>query len=241
MQNIKLTLQYDGSTYYGSQIQPHYTTVHGILDQVLKKININTILNFSGRTDSKVHAFKQIVSCKIPLFWSDIQKLKDVLNKMLPNSIYIRSIIKVDDNFHARFSAKQREYRYLISTKPLTTFNANYLGYYKSIDELKINQALKLLKGTYDFKYFSKTGSEPKSTIRTIYDIKLYQYKDIYILKFCANSYLRSQIRILVDFIMKISQGILTFDDLKSQLLCKKKTSSTLASPSGLYLSKIKY
>ena len=241
MQNIKLTLQYDGSSFYGSQIQPNYITVHGVLDEVLRKINIDTILNFSGRTDSKVHAFRQVVSCKIPLFWSDIKKLKDTLNKMLPSSIYIRSIVKVDDDFHARFSAKKREYRYLISKKPLNSFNANYLSYYKIIDEIKINQALELLKGTYDFKYFSKTGSDPKSTIRVIYDIKLYQYKDIYILKFCANSYLRSQIRMLVDFIMKISQDSLTIEDLKLQLNCKKKISTTLASPSGLYLSKIKY
>ncbi len=241
MLNIKITLQYDGSSFYGSQIQPNKTTVHGILNKVLKKINIDTILNFSGRTDSGVHAFRQVVSCNIPLFWSDLKKLQITLNRMLPNSIYIRSIYKVDDSFHARFSAKQREYRYLISTKRLTPFNSRYLSYYPNIDEKKIKQVLKTLTGTYDFKYFSKTGSDPKSTIRIIYNIKLYKFRDIYILKFCANSYLRSQIRMLVDFIMQISNGDLTIDDLVLQLNCKKKISTLLAPPNGLYLSKINY
>ena len=93
----------------------------------------------------------------------------------------------------------------------------------------------------HDFEYFSKKGSEPVSTIREIYDIKLYQHKEIYVLQFKANSYLRSQIRMMVDFMMKISSGKLTLDDLKKQLNKEKLVSWTLASPKGLYLSKISY
>jgi len=238
---IKFTISYDGSLFYGSQIQPKYITVQSKIEESLKLLNIDTSLEFSGRTDRGVHAFGQVISCIIPEFWADLEKLQITLNKMLPNSIVVRKITFVNENFHARFSAKTREYRYLISTKSLTSFNQNYLGYYKDINIEKIEKAIELFKGIHDFEYFSKTGSEPASTIREIYDIKFYKYKDVYILRFKANSYLRSQIRMMVDFIMKISSGKFTLDDLKKQLDKKKLISWSLASPNGLYLSKISY
>jgi tRNA pseudouridine38-40 synthase len=238
---IRLTISYDGSAYNGSQIQPDCTTVESKLQETLKLINIHTTLEFSGRTDKNVHAFAQVVSFCIPNFWQDLYKLRTTLNKMLPSSIYVRNIKSVKDDFHARFSAVKREYRYLISTKSLTPFNSKYLGYYKIINEEKINKAIKLFIGVHNFEYFSKKGSEPKSTIREIYDIKFYKYRDIYVLKFSANSYLRSQIRMMVDFIMKISQEKATLEELKTQLNNKTKVSWTLASGSGLYLSRIYY
>lgn len=238
---VKITIAYDGTNYYGSQIQPDFITIHSKLLEVLNIINITTTLDFSGRTDKGVHAFKQVVSCNIPPYWKDLNKLKEVLNKQLPNSIQVRNIKVVQKDFHARFSAKKREYRYLISKKPLTPFNSNYISYYKEIDTLKINEAIKLFIGIHDFEYFSKKGSDPISTIREIYDIKFYKHKDIYILKFKANSYLRSQIRMMVDFIMKVSSGKLSLNELKQQLQRKKLISWTLAPSNGLYLSKIHY
>ena len=238
---IKLTISYDGSEFYGSAIQPDKITVHSKLLEALKIINIDTKIDMSGRTDKDVHAFRQVVSCDIPSHWDDLKKLKKVLNKLLPNSIFIRDIKNADDDFHARFSAKKREYRYLFTNKSLTPFNSKYISYYKDIDEKKINEAIKFLIGRHDFEYFSKTGSEPASTIREIYKIRLYRYNDIYVLNFQANSYLRSQIRMMVDFIMKISNGKLTKEDLVKQLNKEKLISWTLAEPYGLYLSKIIY
>ncbi len=238
---IKFTVSYDGSLYYGSQIQPNHVTIQSKVEEVFKLLNIDTSLEFSGRTDRGVHAFRQVISCVLPDFWSDLVKFKMALNKMLPNSIYVRNVSYVNDDFHARFSAKKREYRYIVTTKELTPFNQNYVEYYESINVEKIRDALKILKGVHDFEYFSKTGSEPASTVREIYDIKFYKYKELYIFRFKANSYLRSQIRMMVDFIMKISSGKLTIEDLKKQLNKEKLISWTLASPNGLYLSKISY
>jgi tRNA pseudouridine38-40 synthase len=136
---------------------------------------------------------------------------------------------------------KKREYRYLFTDKILTPFNAKFVTYHKDINEDKINEAIKYFIGRHDFEYFSKNGSEPVSTIREIYDIRLYKYNGIYILKFKANSYLRSQIRMMVDFILKISSGKLSCEDLKKQLNKEKLISWTLAEPYGLYLSRINY
>jgi len=238
---IKITLCYDGTMFNGSQIQPDFPTIQSKLTEVLNLVNINTVLDFSGRTDKGVHAFKQVVSCNIPVFWKDLTKLQEVLNKQLPTSIQIRNIQKVNDSFHARFSAKKREYRYLISRKKLTPFNANYISYYQNINEERINNAIQLFVGVHDFEYFSKKGSDPHSTVREIYDITFYKHKDIFVLNFKANSYLRSQIRMIVDFIMKVSNGKLTLDDLQEQLERKRLISWTLAPSNGLYLSKIHY
>lgn len=238
---LKLTISYDGSSFFGSQIQPNKITIQSVLNEVFLKLNIDTKFEFSGRTDKGVHAFRQVVSCDIPSFWSDTKKLKKALKKMLPLSISIRKVQIVDNSFHARFSAKSREYRYLIAKKPTTPFNSKYLSYYENIQKDKIKEALKYFVGVNDFEYFSKKGSEPLSTIREIYSIDFYEYKEVYVLRFKANSYLRSQIRMMVDFILKISSGKLTTEDLKTQLNKKELISWTLANPSGLYLSKINY
>jgi tRNA pseudouridine38-40 synthase len=238
---IKITLSYDGTMFNGSQIQPDFPTIHSKLLEVLTLINIKTTLNFSGRTDKGVHAFKQVVSCDVPTYWKDIQKLQEVLNRQLPHSIQIRNIQKENDDFHARFSAKKREYRYLITSKKLSPFTSNYITYYDKINIKKIDEACKLFIGIHDFELFSKKGSDPHSTVREIFAINFYKYKDIYILNFKANSYLRSQIRMIVDFIMKISSGKLGLTDLKEQLNKKKLISWTLAPSNGLYLSKIHY
>jgi len=241
MQNIKLILAYDGSMFQGSATQKTKNTVQDKLQECFEILNIDQKLNLSGRTDKNVHATKQVASIKIPNYWKDISKLKSKLNQLLPNAIHIRYIQKITDDFHARFSAKKREYRYLLSKYPTTVFNDKYLYYHPNLDIEEIKLALPHLIGVYDFEYFSKKGSEPKSTIREIFDIKLYSYKDIYVLKFCANSYLRSQIRMIVSFLLKISDKKLTITDLKNQLLKKEQLSWTVAPSNGLYLSKIFY
>jgi len=238
---IKIIFSYDGSKFYGSATQSHKNTVQDKFEDVLKIIGINSTLILSGRTDKNVHAMGQVSSLKIPYFWKDLSKLKITLTKHLPSSIRIKDIQQVSDDFHARFDAKKRIYRYMISKKPLNAFNANYLHYYNNIDINKIQEAIKLFKGIHNFEYFSKKGSDPKSTIREIYYIKFYQYKDFYIFTFKGNSYLRSQIRMMVSFLLKISDGKLTIEDLKNQLKKKELVSWTLAPSNGLYLSQVIY
>jgi tRNA pseudouridine38-40 synthase len=205
--NIKLTLAYDGSKFNGSAIQPKKITVQGELEKALKVLGIETKTVFSGRTDKDVHSTNQVVSFEVPPFWENLHKLKSTLDKILGSFIQIKNITQVPNDFHARFSAKKREYRYIISKKETTPFSVNYLYHHKNIDLPLIQKASKLFLGVHDFAYFSKIGSEPKSTVREIYGIKIYSYKDLIVFKFCANSYLRSQIRLMVAFLLKISDG----------------------------------
>ena len=240
--NLKFVISYDGSLYQGSQKQPNGQTVEDKLLKAFKRVNIDTNIVLSGRTDKEVHATGQVFNCIIPEHWSDLQKLKEVVNRNLPSSIKILKISKVSDEFHSRFHARKRVYRYLISTKPTTPFSDKFITHIKNeIDEELMKKAIKEYIGIFDFKYFHKTGSDKDITIREIFDTSFYKYKDIYVFRFEANSYLRSQIRLMVGFLLAINENKLTVEDLRKQLRLEKNIFKTPAKANGLYLAKIKY
>lgn len=239
--NLKFVISYDGSLYQGSQKQPNGQTVEDKLLKAFKRINIETSIVLSGRTDKEVHATGQVFNCIVPDFWEDFSKLKEVLNRNLPTSIKILKISKVKDDFHSRFHAKKRVYRYLITSKPTTPFNDKFITYVENINEEILKVAIKEFIGIYDFKYFHKTGSDKELTVREIFDASFYKYKDIYVFKFTANSYLRSQIRLMVGFLLAINNNKQTIENLKEQLRLKKHIFKTPAVANGLYLAKIKY
>jgi tRNA pseudouridine38-40 synthase len=239
--NLKFVVAYDGSLFQGSQKQPNGLTVEDKLLKAFKRINIETNIVLSGRTDKEVHATGQVFNCLIPDYWTDFSKLKEVLNRNLPTSIKILKISKVNDDFHSRFHAKKRDYRYIITSKETTPFNDKFVTYVENVDEEILKVAIKEFIGIYDFKYFHKTGSDKEITTREIYDAVFYKYKEIYVFKFTANSYLRSQIRLMVGFLLAINDKKQTIENLKDQLRLKKHIFKTPAKANGLYLAKIKY
>ncbi|MFA9238511.1 MAG: tRNA pseudouridine(38-40) synthase TruA [Candidatus Paceibacteria bacterium] len=239
--NLKFVITYDGSCYQGSQKQPNGLTVEDKLLKAFKKINIETNIVLSGRTDKEVHATGQVFNCLVPDYWIDFFKLKEVLNKNLPSSIKISNISKVADDFHSRFHAKKRVYRYLITSKPTNPFNDKFITYVENINEELLKLAIKEFIGIYDFRYFHKTGSDKDITIREVFDAVFYKYKDIYVFKFTANSYLRSQIRLMVGFLLAINDNKQSIENLKKQLRLEGHFFKLPAKANGLYLAKIKY
>ncbi len=239
--NLKFVITYDGSCYQGSQKQPNGLTVEDKLLKAFKKINIETNIVLSGRTDKEVHATGQVFNCIVPDYWIDFFKLKEVLNKNLPSSIKISNISKVADDFHSRFHAKKRVYRYLITSKPTNPFNDKFITYVENINEELLKLAIKEFIGIYDFRYFHKTGSDKDITIREVFDAVFYKYKDIYVFKFTANSYLRSQIRLMVGFLLAINDNKQSIENLKKQLRLEGHFFKLPAKANGLYLAKIKY
>jgi tRNA pseudouridine38-40 synthase len=239
--NLKFVVAYDGSLFQGSQKQPNGLTIEDKLLKAFKRINVETNIVLSGRTDKEVHATGQVFNCLIPDYWTDFSKLKEVLNRNLPTSIKILKISKVNDDFHSRFHAKKRDYRYIITSKETTPFNDKFVTYVENVDEEILKVAIKEFIGIYDFKYFHKTGSDKEITTREIYDAVFYKYKEIYVFKFTANSYLRSQIRLMVGFLLAINDKKQTIENLKDQLRLKKHIFKTPAKANGLYLAKIKY
>ena len=239
--NAKFTISYDGTLYQGSQSQPNGLSVEDSLQKAFKEININTKIFLSGRTDKDVHATGQVFNCILPDYWHNLSKLKDIMNKHLPLSINIKSIKEVDDSFHSRFHAKKRVYRYIVSKKEPSVFSSKYIAYYKDFDEELIKEAIKLFEGLHDFEFFHKKGSDKENTIREVYEAKFYKYKDIYVFKFTANSYLRSQIRLMVGSLLKVGTKKLSLVDLKAQLKKEKRVFKLPACAYGLYLAKVYY
>ena len=239
--NLKFVISYDGSLYKGSQRQPNKKSVEDRLIEVFKSINIEPNIILSGRTDKDVHATGQVFNLKVPSYWKDLAKLKKVLNHKLPYSIRVKKISFVNEEFHARFHAKKRVYRYLVTTKDINPFFAKHITFVKKIDEEKIKEAIKIFEGEHDFEYFHKSGSDKENFIKKIYKASFYKYKDIYVFRFEANSYLRSQIRLMVGILLKISEAKLTSEDLRAQLKKNKIIFRMPAPPNGLYLSQVKY
>jgi tRNA pseudouridine38-40 synthase len=244
MINIKITFSYNGVFFNGSATQLHRNTVHDILYKSLSSFGFTQKLIISGRTDKLVHALNQVANIFIPNLWSDkLDILQNQLNKQL-KYIYIKNIVIVDENFHARFSATKRIYRYIISTDNVNVFNRDYVTYIdeKFINENVLKNAITLFEGTFDFEYFMIRSEDIyKSSVRTIYKTKFYKHKNYYIFYFNANSYLRKQIRFMVGFLLQISKGILSCDDLVMQLNKERLIYKKPAMPNGLYLSKIIY
>ncbi len=239
---VKITLEYDGSKFQGYQIQKETTnTIAGRIAEALKVLNIQNIPTASGRTDKGVHALGQVIHLDIPLYWSDLNRLKFSLNKILYPSINIKKIEQTHKDFHARYDAKSRVYRYIVSTKKPSVFLNPYVTFLDNIDTKSIKNCIKLFEGKHDFEYFKKCGSDTKNFTREIYKANFYRYKDLYVFYFEANGFLRSQIRMMVSFLLQISDKKLSKNELKLQLEKKDIFSTSLAPPNGLYLTKVKY
>ena len=239
---VKMTLAYNGANFFGSQIQKETEqTVNGQLEKALSLLQIKTKIQASGRTDRGVHASRQVVHFDLPSFWSDLIKLQDSLKRILPSSIHIRKLESVHDNFHARYSAKKRAYRYIISTQTPSPFLADLITYVDNIDSKKIAEAIQLFEGIHNFEQFKKSGSDTKNFEREIYKARIYTHKGYTILYFEANGFLRSQIRLMVGFLLEISAGRYNNEDLKAQLTSTKQLKLKPAPHEGLYLCNVKY
>ena len=222
------------------QKQPNKPTIQETIEKALYKLNVTSNIIHAGRTDRGVHALNQVIAFKSPSYWN-IEKLQKELNKILYPSIYIKKLTFTNEDFNPRFCAKKRSYRYII-TNHLTPFNAPYTTFYsKPLNINLIKQALKIFEGKHDFEFFAKTGSSVNNYIREIYKTNIYTYKNLTIIKIVGNGFLRGQIRLIIDFILKINENKLTINDLKKQLNKEKLISKHLAPPNGLYLERIWY
>ncbi len=224
--------------FFGSAKQPNLNCVQNRFNEALKTIGVFSEALFASRTDKGVHALCN-VACIKSVYKLNLTFAKNKLNKIL-DGIYIKSIKEVSSNFEVRFDVKTRAYRYIISNN-FNAFNKKYLCYYdKKINIKLLKQALNILQNEYDFSSFS-LSNDKKNKIRKMYKCRIYNYKDYTVINFFANGFLRGQIRLIVDFLLKINENKLSLEDFKQQLLNIKTHSRTLANAGGLYLKSVSY
>jgi tRNA pseudouridine38-40 synthase len=232
-----LTLAYNGTHFLGSQTQKSSkNTILGVLEHILTQLGIEDKVVASGRTDRGVHATGQVCHVDLPPFWSDVAKLQRVLNEMLPSSIRVKKAQMVEESFHARYGATRRIYRYVIKEGESNPFEADFVTFLPSFDYETLSQNIQLFQGEHDFAYFMKSGSDIKTTTRSIYKAFAYKHKGFVILYFEANGFLRSQIRLMVGALLSR-----TCYEIEELLACKKKHKVKPAPSNGLYLAKIHY
>jgi tRNA pseudouridine38-40 synthase len=238
---VKAVISYDGSHYYGFQKQTStHKTITAAIEKALKELQIFSEITGSGRTDAGVHATGQVIHFDLPEYWHDLKKLKLNLNRKL-HDIYIKHITKVESEFHARFSAKKRLYRYVFKTSRPSIFEQNYVSYYQTFDSEKLREALDYFVGEHDFTFFRKTGSDTYTTIRTIFYAHYVERKGYHFIYFKANGFLRSQVRMMVDAALSYAKNEISLKSLQEQINATTQHTSRLAPPEGLYLANILY
>ncbi len=238
---VKAVIAYDGSSYLGFQKQKSTTnTITYEIEKALCSLNITSPITGSGRTDAGVHATGQVIHFDLPDFWRDLKKLKLNLNRNL-QGITFKHITVVAPEFHARFSAKERLYRYVFKTKHPSVFEQKYISYYPNFNTIRLLEALKVFEGEHDFKYFQKTGTDTHTTVRNIYQASYYKRGKYHYIYFKANGFLRSQVRMMIAAAMAYAKEEITLSQLSAQLKKEEKHITKLAPPEGLYLAKIFY
>jgi len=235
-----LFFSYDGSDFSGLAEQPNKRTVVGVIKEAFEKNSIRTDnLMPSSRTDKGVHGLNQSAHIDIEGRF-DCELLKRIVNNALPSSVYIKKIVEVGDNFHARFFAKKRSYRFIFKQNP-TPFEARYVSKGDINDISRCNEILKGFIGRHDFCYFKKEGTDNKSDIREIYKAYAYKRGEYSIFYFEGNAFLRAQVRMMSAFVLEAQKKGIGVHELKMQLSKEKRFVRTLAEPNGLYLVRVYY
>jgi len=238
---VKAVISYDGSSYKGFQKQKSTNnTLAYAIEAALHSLQIKSPIVASGRTDAGVHATGQVIHFDLPYYWSDLTKLQISLNRKM-HDISFKHITEVSKDFHARFSAKERLYRYVFKTRKPSVFEKKYISYYSDFNTDILEEVLQYFEGEHDFNFFHKTGTLTHTTVRNIYKTDYREYKGYHYIYFRANGFLRSQVRMMVEAAMMCAQEELSLTQLEEQLRCQKKHTTKLAPPEGLYLARIFY
>jgi tRNA pseudouridine38-40 synthase len=245
MNRYKSVIAYDGSGFSGYQIQPNGRTVQGELEAALQKLHkgANVKVSASGRTDAGVHAIGQVIHFDSPLEIPE-DKWPTALNGLLPNDISLQKTEKVHPDFHARFSAVGKEYRYKIYTSSYRSpFKHMYECHYPyALDLDAIKAAIPSLLGTHDFTSFCSAKTEVEDKIRTIRSIELIQKHDELEFIFKGNGFLYNMVRILTGTLLEVGTGKKRASDMEWILSQKNRIYAGKTAPAeGLYLWKVYY
>ena len=244
--NILLTVAYDGTDYFGFQRQnePNLPTVQGALEKGLSTFFKQDIVSdLASRTDKGVHALGQRVLVKVDTT-VPVENLPMALPSFLPDDIVIRGAEEVADDFHPRYNCIKKEYCYKIYDdryknplyRNVSEFSRNKL------DILKMQEGAKYLVGTHDFKSFQATGSNVKTTVRTIFDMDVKRDGDFILITVVGSGFLYNMVRIIAGTLIAIGEGkILPEDVEKIMKSCDRTKAGKTAVAGGLTLVKIDY
>lgn len=245
--NIFLEVEYLGVNYYGFQLQDkagkREITVQEVLEKAIHKLFKQKIrIAYASRTDRGVHAKGQVINFKvesnIPL-----KNIKSALNTFLPDDVRVKKVKIVKDDFHSRFKAKSKIYRYSILNKKEPTVFLSAFSWYvaKPLNVPKMIRISKKIKGVKDFSLFAKEPNTYETCVRDLKNISIKKANGFIYIDLEASGFLRNMARNIVSFIVKTGSADIGLKEAVEILDKKKKYVNSPAPAQGLCLIKVKY
>ena len=243
--HFKLTVAYDGTQYGGWQLQPNGKTVQEVLEGALAKIAGRAVrIHGSGRTDAGVHARGQVANCSFGTPHT-IATLLRALNANLPEAVRVLRVHEVGPEFHARFSAKGKEYRYQIDCGVVADPFLRAFAWHRPrpLNVAAMRRASRLLRGRHDFSAVSANPMRVvKTTVRTISKLTVTKRDNLLTISVRANGFLYKMVRSIVGALVKVGEGRLTVEELRALMKSKKRAALVETAPAhGLLLWRVFY
>ena len=236
---IRITVAYDGTDFHGWQVQPGLPTIQGTIEEIVAGIESKFVrVEGSGRTDAGVHALAQIAAFTLdnPI---PPDNLRRAMNRLLPASVRILKVEEVHAEFHPRFDAIAKTYRYTIFREevcpPIEWRHVYHHPY--PLDENAMRQAARVFEGEHDFTAFAASdskGAEPTSKVRTIFSSTMERHGDKLIYTVRGNGFLKHMVRNIVGTILEAGRGNIPADRLPSK-------SGRTAPAKGLTMVSVEY
>ena len=244
MARIALGISYDGRPWQGWQTQPHGQTVQDTLEQAICNfltIPVQTVC--AGRTDTGVHGLGQVVHLDCEIQRSEQSWVRG-LNALMPASVSVQWAQVVSEDFHARFSATERTYTYVILNtpvrQPLWAGRAGWV--FQPLDFVTMRQAAQYLLGEHDFSSFRSSQCQAKSPVRTMYALNLEQKGNLICVTLRANAFLHHMVRNILGALIQIGQGREPVSYMEHLIsVCDRTQGAPTFAPDGLYLTSVKY
>lgn len=239
---VLISISYNGRNFSGFQYQHDYRTVQGTIEKQLTRMHKTFVrINASSRTDAGVHALQQYFHFDTTINLPP-EKWKFILNNAMPNDIRVNDVRIVADDFHSRFDALDKTYRYKVYTAEKNPFYdglKTHYPYQLNIESMK--QAMEPFIGIHDFTTFSSAKAEIKNKVREIKAFELIETDDGFEFTITGSGFLYNMVRILVAYVLEVGRGIRQADTLK-MIAAKDRTLIPKTAPAeGLYLEKVNY
>jgi len=241
---IALGVEYDGSRFCGWQTQPEGCAVQDALERALREIaGVPVVTTCAGRTDAGVHALGQVVH-----FDTDAQRPASAwvrgTNALLPPPLAVTWACDVDEEFHARYSALTRSYRYILlndAVRPAAG-HARVGWFHLPLDLEKMREAARLLVGEHDFSAFRSSECQARSPVRTVRRLELFRKDRYVVFDIQANAFLHHMVRNIVGCLVYVGKGKFPPGWLGDLLAARDRTRGAPTFPAaGLYLQRVEY
>ncbi|MBS4197896.1 tRNA pseudouridine(38-40) synthase TruA [Lederbergia citri] len=245
MKRYKGIVAYDGSGFSGYQIQPNGRTVQEELEKALGKMHKGAEVSIvaSGRTDAGVHAKGQVIHFDSTLQLPSERWVK-ALNGLLPGDISLMQVDSVSSDFHARFDASGKTYKYVVYTGSVRDpFKRHYAAHHPyKLDIEKVKKASECLIGTHDYTSFCSAKTDMDNKVRTVSKISIEQKDDEIVFTFTGNGFLYNMVRIMVGTMLDVGTGKIEVESIPAILAGRDRTLAGKTAPAeGLYLWEVYY